>query len=233
MTSDKLPTIDGREPRVRKANEGRYAIDAGSDTGYRLCRDGVWRGWFTEIDAKTHEWIWPTRESAEQFVRDVAAREAASQTTADLPTGPGVWVREGKCYLVYNGGLKDQFGNPYMREILATSLSPASIPRVNWPRGGWEQFVPSGEVERLRGEIAELKEANEGHGKPCHYCGKPCSSVSGSPSLWPVALCRPDNPGVVRWHHTGCVSERLMALDAAQAELATLCQQLEVTPGKG
>jgi len=50
---------------------------------------------------------------------------------------------------------------------------------------------------------------DEGHDEPCYYCGEYCNSLAGNPSLWPVALCHTDEPGVVKWHHTGCVSERL------------------------
>lgn len=52
-------------------------------------------------------------------------------------------------------------------------------------------------------------EPGEGHGKPCYYCQKPCNGLAGNPSEWPIALCHPDEPGKVKWHHTGCVSDRL------------------------
>jgi hypothetical protein len=50
----------------------------------------------------------------------------------------------------------------------------------------------------------------EGHGKPCYYCGEPCNSLAGNPNLWPLAFCHRDEPGKVKWHHTGCVTERLI-----------------------
>ena len=49
----------------------------------------------------------------------------------------------------------------------------------------------------------------EGHGENCYYCAKACDSLAGNPSMWPVGLCHPDAPGRLKWHHTGCVSERL------------------------
>lgn len=52
-----------------------------------------------------------------------------------------------------------------------------------------------------------------GHGATCYYCNKACDSLAGNPSLWPIALCHSDEPGVVKWHHTGCVSERLEKLE--------------------
>src|SRR5678816_3600991 len=50
----------------------------------------------------------------------------------------------------------------------------------------------------------------EGHGAPCYYCTEPCDSLSCNPSRWPIALCHRDDPGRVKWHHTGCVAERLI-----------------------
>lgn len=53
----------------------------------------------------------------------------------------------------------------------------------------------------------------EGHDQPCYYCKKLCCSYAGNPSMWPIPLCHEDEPGVVKWHHTGCVSERLWQLE--------------------
>lgn len=50
----------------------------------------------------------------------------------------------------------------------------------------------------------------EGHDQPCYYCKKPCDTFAASPSLWPLPLCHVDDPGKVKWHHTGCVMERLI-----------------------
>lgn len=51
---------------------------------------------------------------------------------------------------------------------------------------------------------------SEGHGKQCYYCGDPCNDLIGNPSKWSVALCHRDEPGVVKWHHTGCITSRLV-----------------------
>lgn len=59
----------------------------------------------------------------------------------------------------------------------------------------------------------------EGHDELCYYCGEPCDSLAGFPSKWPVALCHSDEPGVVKWHHVGCVSERLTKLEKTQGLL--------------
>lgn len=48
-----------------------------------------------------------------------------------------------------------------------------------------------------------------GEGEACYYCGKPCDALTGNASLWPVALPHKDDPGVMKWHHVKCVSERL------------------------
>ena len=44
----------------------------------------------------------------------------------------------------------------------------------------------------------------------CYYCGKMTNSLSISPSQWNVSLCHGDEPGKVKHHHTGCVTERLL-----------------------
>lgn len=67
----------------------------------------------------------------------------------------------------------------------------------------------------------------QGHNAPCHYCGEKCNSLHGSPSMWPVPLTHRDNPGVVKWHHIGCVTERLIENNQSLIEDARLGQQCE------
>jgi hypothetical protein len=62
----------------------------------------------------------------------------------------------------------------------------------------------------------------EGHNEPCYYCGKPCNSFAGYPSEWPIPLSHSDEPGKVKWHHTGCVSKRLHLLDEAYEVIHSL-----------
>jgi hypothetical protein len=50
----------------------------------------------------------------------------------------------------------------------------------------------------------------EGHGKPCYYCGEPCNCLHGNPGLWAIPLCHADDPGRVKWHHIRCVTRRLI-----------------------
>lgn len=57
--------------------------------------------------------------------------------------------------------------------------------------------------------VPEMDAYAEGHTKPCYYCGNPTDMMAGNPSLWPIPLCHPDDPGRVKWHHIGCVSKRL------------------------
>lgn len=55
----------------------------------------------------------------------------------------------------------------------------------------------------------------EGHEQLCYYCGKPCNSLHGNPNLWPIPLCHPNEPGVVKWHHIGCISGLVHIAEAA------------------
>ena len=59
----------------------------------------------------------------------------------------------------------------------------------------------------------------EGHNEPCYFCKRPCNSLHGNPGLWPIPLCHTDEPGVVKWHHTICVMERLQERENLIAEL--------------
>lgn len=49
----------------------------------------------------------------------------------------------------------------------------------------------------------------EGDNETCFFCGKPCSSLAGDPGQWPLGFAHPDGTGVVQWHHTSCVVDRL------------------------
>lgn len=69
---------------------------------------------------------------------------------------------------------------------------------------------------------SEQGETPEGHGEPCYYCGKPCNSYAGNPREWPVALCHSDDPGKVKWHHAGCISERLNLLEILKTGESTI-----------
>jgi len=43
----------------------------------------------------------------------------------------------------------------------------------------------------------------------CYYCKKPVNNLAANPSEWGIPLCHSDEPGKVKAHHIGCVSERL------------------------
>lgn len=62
----------------------------------------------------------------------------------------------------------------------------------------------------------------EGHDEPCYYCGMLCNSFIGNPSMWPIPLCHSDEPGKVKWHHTGCVSLRLDKLQKMEEMFAAM-----------
>ena len=50
----------------------------------------------------------------------------------------------------------------------------------------------------------------EGHNELCYYCNEPINNLAGNPNEWAVPLCHKDEPGKVKWHHSGCVSQRLV-----------------------
>ena len=55
----------------------------------------------------------------------------------------------------------------------------------------------------------------DGHNEPCYYCGELTNSLAGDPGSWPLGFTHNDGTGVVRWHHTRCVQERLFKQDEA------------------
>ena len=57
---------------------------------------------------------------------------------------------------------------------------------------------------------ASAEGGTEGNGEACYYCGEPCKSYAGNPARWPIPLCHRNDPGVVKWHHIGCVTDRLI-----------------------
>ncbi len=59
----------------------------------------------------------------------------------------------------------------------------------------------------------------EGHNEPCYYCGEPCNSLHGNPSLWPLIFAHKEEPGIAKAHHTKCVTERLDKLDELERKL--------------
>lgn len=73
--------------------------------------------------------------------------------------------------------------------------------------------------QKERADTAEMLLRDlEGQGAPCYYCGKPCNHLAADPGQWPIALCHRDEPGVVKWHHERCVSERLIENQPAVSE---------------
>ena len=49
----------------------------------------------------------------------------------------------------------------------------------------------------------------DGHNQPCHYCKELCDCLAGNPGRWAIPLTHKEEPGVVKWHHIDCVSNRL------------------------
>lgn len=84
-------------------------------------------------------------------------------------------------------------------------------------------------VSIIAAAMREREEAKEGHGKPCYYCGDPCNDLSGNPSEWAIPLCHPDEPGIVKWHHIGCVGNRLARLDLLESGAITSANPGQIT----
>ncbi len=68
-------------------------------------------------------------------------------------------------------------------------------------------------IHKQAEQLDSLNAQGNGHEKPCYYCGKTCDRLAANPSEWPIPLCHSDDPGKVKFHHIGCVSERLAELD--------------------
>lgn len=47
--------------------------------------------------------------------------------------------------------------------------------------------------------------AATGHGATCPTCGEACDIFAGNALRWPVTLPHPHEPGVIGYHHMGCV----------------------------
>lgn len=79
------------------------------------------------------------------------------------------------------------------------------------------------DIQLLKSALTEfeerLREEDNGHGKPCYYCGLQCSSLSGNPGMWPIVLSHSDEPGVPKYHHMACVNQRLIERDSLKQKL--------------
>lgn len=101
------------------------------------------------------------------------------------------------------------------------------------------------EIARLNAEIAELNKqavlsacgfnarltaaesslrvmseraGDVGHGRLCSFCNEPINSYTGNATKWGLYFTDPDQLGTGkgRWHHEGCVVEKLAALDSTR-----------------
>ena len=82
---------------------------------------------------------------------------------------------------------------------------------------------------------------NAGHNQECYYCHKATNLYAGNPSEWPIYLSHRDEPGKIKWHHMGCVTERLIENNpppsgivfTKEQLLAILPEKVNKIPGKG
>lgn len=68
----------------------------------------------------------------------------------------------------------------------------------------------------LRERLERAESSTDGR---CYYCGEQTNTLIGDPSMWAMRFCHADDPGVVKYHHTGCVTERLKRLERAEEAL--------------
>ncbi len=74
-------------------------------------------------------------------------------------------------------------------------------------------------IARLEAELRQEQYGlKQGHDALCYYCGEKCNSLAANPFVWPIPLSHADDPGVVKWHHIGCVSDRLHSAARLEAE---------------
>jgi hypothetical protein len=139
----------------------------------------------------------------------------------------------------YDGSVGAQFLAPERQTMSNQSSSPVIEPcpfcrgmmqfrKALWPSDGCVDAIihafptQCGMVEFSDGSIdesiiakwntrASLQPATPTAGEdgPCFYCDRQTSSLAGDPGEWPLVFCQPDGTGVVRWHHTRCVTNRL------------------------
>jgi hypothetical protein len=56
-----------------------------------------------------------------------------------------------------------------------------------------------------------------GHEQPCYYCGETCNALAGNPAKWPLGFPHKEEPGAVKYHHVGCVMDRLDCLETQES----------------
>jgi hypothetical protein len=62
----------------------------------------------------------------------------------------------------------------------------------------------------------ETEYSEEGHNRPCYYCGELCDNLSGDPGKWSVGYPEKEEPGKVKYHHMECLLKRLNLLEEAK-----------------
>lgn len=75
---------------------------------------------------------------------------------------------------------------------------------------------------------AEPLSVTQGHDEPCYFCKEKCDSLSANPGRWPIPLCHSDEPGKVKWHHVGCISDRLEELHTLQNRISFLEEAINI-----
>lgn len=77
------------------------------------------------------------------------------------------------------------------------------------------------DVPALVARVRELEEATLREDGLCPYCGEMTDSTAGNPGQWPLHFSQ-SSTGIVRAHHTDCVTTRLADRDQAVSVAAEL-----------
>jgi hypothetical protein len=85
------------------------------------------------------------------------------------------------------------------------------------------------EIDRLTEQLKRMRTSRSQlytHSKPCHYCAAPIDDLATDPGLWGIGLCHEDDPGVIKWHHVGCILKRLKENESLKTQLSDMASAL-------
>lgn len=122
--------------------------------------------------------------------------------------------------------ITETFDLPACEEVAAKHFAahrqagePVGDERLREAIKGLVMYAGYSPVRQLAEDVSTVLAALRGAGRggnddddgPCYYCGKMTGSLAANPNLWPLRFPHDDDPGVVKYHHVGCVTDRLAA----------------------